>query len=215
MDKNKIEKLIKDYTDKLTFNTSYAVTSYMQKFTKDLFVEIESNQTELQSKLEISNEEITLLDRLFASKIAEIRAHFVYNEPLEQRNGKIKLAEMLDNIHKKLTHLIEMLNANKNADGWISVKDNPPKLDKRVLVYVDDLFIGQEDDAHNKIVFGYLRKSGMKADGCYGDYNITHWKPLGELPEETPKKNIDETRKFPSYKNPPPPPKKTENKEKK
>ena len=67
---------------------------------------------------------------------------------------------------------------------WISVDNKLPEIDKRVLLYVDDYHIDRYDTKSNKILFGYLRKSGrIIPDGCLGDFNVTYWMPLPEPPK--------------------------------
>lgn len=71
---------------------------------------------------------------------------------------------------------------NPTFGQWIDVKVLLPNVDERVLLYVDDLHNGEEENNSNKILFGYLRKSGkIKPDGCLGDYNVTKWMPLPKL----------------------------------
>jgi hypothetical protein len=50
-----------------------------------------------------TEEEHKILKLLLASKIAEIQVNIVYDEPLEQRMGKIKLINILNDIHKKIS----------------------------------------------------------------------------------------------------------------
>lgn len=49
-----------------------------------------------------TEEEHRILNLLLASKIAEIQVNIVYDEPLDQRMGKVKLMNILNDIHKKV-----------------------------------------------------------------------------------------------------------------
>lgn len=82
----------------------------------------------------------------------------------------------------------------KNGGGWISVKDALPMLDEEVLVYA----IGKIEPFIGKHVFAlcnrYIQCVFPSAPGYimwsspwqyfHTDYEITHWMPLPEPPEE-------------------------------
>ena len=65
------------------------------------------------------------------------------------------------------------------ACEWILVTDRLPKVDERVLVYVKDYPLHEDQTDTDKVLFGYLRSSGkIKPDGCLGDFNVTKWMPV-------------------------------------
>jgi len=49
-----------------------------------------------------TEEEHRILKLLLASKIAEIQVNIVYDEPLDQRMGKVKLINVLNDINEKV-----------------------------------------------------------------------------------------------------------------
>jgi len=98
MDRTEILIIVNEYL--LLDVISGGVTSNKELVNK--MVDELASQLEPQVMQKIAEDEKKLLDMLFASKIAEIQAHIIYGEPLEQRMGKVKLAEKLDDLHKKL-----------------------------------------------------------------------------------------------------------------
>ena len=61
-----------------------------------------SNQVEAGVSPIFTEEEHRILNLLLASKIAEIRVNINYNEPLDQRMGKVKLMNILNDIGDKV-----------------------------------------------------------------------------------------------------------------
>ena len=62
----------------------------------------ESNQVQAGVSPIFTEEEHRILNLLLASKIAEIRVNINYNEPLDQRMGKVKLMNILNDIGEKV-----------------------------------------------------------------------------------------------------------------
>lgn len=62
---------------------------------------------------------------------------------------------------------------------WISIKDRWPEERQQVLIYCDDgdIAMGHWADYPDKIVWHIYLGNG-------NSHNITHWKPLPELPEK-------------------------------
>ena len=63
---------------------------------------LNSNRLEKLVSPIFTEEEHRILNLLLASKIAEIQVNIVYDEPLDQRMGKVKLMNILNDIHKKV-----------------------------------------------------------------------------------------------------------------
>ena len=95
---NLAKKLLDQHKQRIKFDYSGELPEWAITICKENL----SSQLEPQVMQKIAEDEKKLLDMLFASKIAEIQAHIIYGEPLEQRMGKVKLAEKLDDLHKKL-----------------------------------------------------------------------------------------------------------------
>jgi hypothetical protein len=60
-------------------------------------------QVDAEVKVNFAEEEHRILKLLLASKIAEIQVNIVYDEPLDQRMGKVKLVNILNDINKKIS----------------------------------------------------------------------------------------------------------------
>ena len=67
------------------------------------WIETKVSRVELPVSPIFTEEEHKILKLLLASKIAEIQVHIVYDEPAEQRMGKVKLINILNDIHKKIS----------------------------------------------------------------------------------------------------------------
>jgi hypothetical protein len=93
---------------KIEFEKRFGITSYARQ---EMWNWMEGKLVEAASSVNVdqrvspifTEEENRILTLLLASKIAEIQVHIVYDEPLEQRMGKVKLINVLNDIHKKIS----------------------------------------------------------------------------------------------------------------
>lgn len=84
-----------------------------------------------------------------------------------------------------------------SAPRWINVKDALPELDETVLVcakakYNRDFRVCATTKLVEHEIFGMPTKLWKSIhDVMSGEYEITHWMPLPELPEEDEDENAD------------------------
>jgi hypothetical protein len=105
----------------------------------------------------------------FLKKSIEERRFFVYRE------------DVLNDRFEVMTIYVDLINAVNEMptiepkQEWISVKDRPPEVEERVLVY------SYEDGINFGYFLGY--EDGFFIDCVYPN-EPTHWMPLPEPPEK-------------------------------
>lgn len=100
-----------------------------------------------------------------------------------------------EKLHPTLQKFVGIIKADKN--GWISVKDELPEIDKNVFVYYEltsknekEVFKYREIGKISSITDYGSSKTIDWTDNEYRSINPTHWQPLPEPPDSSPKENL-------------------------
>ena len=148
------------------------------------------NAAELVEETRLSAEYIARLNGGEAKDYIPWKAADVLEQAVKQNAGMVKRCDELIAENEKLQQTVDVLtektirlradrDAAVNATKWISVKDRLPESKTRNLVLRYDPLC----DEHFCDIFWYEKGAWWNRKYC-GDFDVTHWMPLPEAPEE-------------------------------